>query len=284
MTRSRLDTRGLTLVELLIAIIVAAVVGSAMLKVLVSEARASSQREAWRAARSVARGSLNRLLTDLRMIEAEGGVVAAANDGKSMTLRVPYAMGVLCSATAPVTASLLPVDPPAWSAATFDGFAWRDTLSGGYTYVTSGVSLAVGTTSVCTSSSVATVDPSGGAAGRIVLLGGTLGGTPAIGTPVFLFERVEYRFAASTLVPGQTGLWRRTAAQDEELAAPFDTSSRFRYYVLGNATAQDNAPASLSDPRGFELRLLGRSDPPSGGGSPKQVNLSTSVFFKNRRD
>lgn len=280
----RLDRRGLTLVELLIGLIVASLVGSTMIKVMLSEARASSQREAWRTARSVARGSLNRLLTDLRMVEAEGGVIAAASDGQTLTIRVPYAMGILCSSTAPVTAALLPVDAPTWAAASFGGFAWRDTLTGSYTYVTSGVSLAVGSAAVCTTNSVTPVDPSGGATSRIVLLSGALGGAPAIGTPVVLFEQVEYRFAPSTLVPGQIGLWRRTNSRDEELAAPFDPTSRIRYYVAGSATPQDNTPASLADLRGFELRLRGESDPPAAGGPPKQVDLSTSVYFKNRRD
>lgn len=284
MMRPRLDTKGLTLVELLLGMIVAALVGSAMLKVMLTDARASSQREAWRTARSVARGSLNRLLTDLRMVEAEGGVVAAANDGQTLAIRVPYAMGILCSNTAPVTAALLPLDAPTWAAANFDGFAWRDTLTGVYTYVASGASLTVGSAAVCTANSVTPVDPSGGATGRIVLLSGALGGAPAIGTPVILFEQVEYRFAPSTLVPGQIGLWRRTGSRDEELAAPFDPSSRIRYYVSGGVMPQDNAPASLADLRGFELRLRGESDPPAAGGPPKQVDLSTSVFFKNRRD
>lgn len=278
------NRKGLTLVELLVALIVASLVGGAMLKVMLSEARASSQREAWRSARSVARGSLNRLLSDLRMVEAEGGVEAASNDGQSITVRVPYAMGVLCSSIAPVTASLLPVDGPTWTAASFGGFAWRDTLSGAYTYVTAGVSVTPGALPLCTANSVAAISPSSPSPGRIVLLGGTLGGTPAIGTPVLLFERVQYRFAPSTLLPGKIGLWRTTAGGDEELAAPFDASSRFRYHVQGTPLAQDNAPAPLATFRGVELRLRGESDPSTAGGGTKRVDLTTAVFFKNRRD
>ena len=75
--------------------------------------------------------------------------------------------------------------------------------------------------SVCTTNSVAAIPSSGGATSRVVQLSGTLGGTPAIGTPVLIYESVQYRFAPSTLVPGQLGLWRTTALLDEEARAVF---------------------------------------------------------------
>ena len=53
------------------------------------------QQEAWREARSVSRGGINRLLSDLRAVEA-GGLQAAAAGGQDFTVRVPYGFGVLC--------------------------------------------------------------------------------------------------------------------------------------------------------------------------------------------
>jgi prepilin-type N-terminal cleavage/methylation domain-containing protein len=276
------ERRGVTLVELLMALVIAGLVGGAMVKVMLADARASRDREAWRSARAVSRGSVNRLLSDLRMVEAEGAVTAASADGQTITLRVPYAMGILCNATAPVTVRLLPVDQPTWDGASFSGFAWRDTLSGAYVYVSSGAAISAGSAATCTANSVAAVPSSGGAASRVVQLAGTLGGTPAIGTPVLLFESVDYRFDASALVAGRTGLWRRTALLDEELAAPFEATSRFSYYV-GNATApQDAVPASLASIRGLELLLHGQGD--VSGGVSKTMTLTTAAFFKNRRD
>lgn len=274
--------RGVTLVELLVAIVIAGLVGAAMLQVMLADAKASRQREAWRAARAVSRGSVNRLLTDLRMAEAEGAVAAASADGQTITLRVPYAMGILCNNTAPVTARLMPVDTPSWNGATYGGFAWRDTLSGAYVYVTSGTTLTNGSASVCTTNSVADIPSSGGATSRVVQLSGALGGTPAIGTPVLLFESVQYRFAPSTLVPGQLGLWRTTAALDEEVAAPFDASSRFSYFVGNATTPQTTPPGSLSSIRGLDLVLHGQGEVP--GAAAKTMNLRTAAFFKNRRD
>jgi prepilin-type N-terminal cleavage/methylation domain-containing protein len=275
------ERRGVTLVELLMAMLIAGLVGGAMVKVMLADARASRDREAWRSARAVSRGSVNRLLSDLRMVEAEGAVTAASADGQTITLRVPYAMGVLCNATSPVTVRLLPVDQPTWDGASFSGFAWRDTLSGAYVYVNA-ATISAGSAATCTTNSVAAVPSSGGAASRVVQLTGALGGTPAIGTPVLLFESVDYRFAASTLVPGRTGLWRRTALLDEELAAPSDATSRFSYYV-GNATAPQNAvPGSLASIRGLELVLHGQGD--AAGGLAKTMTLTTAAFFKNRRD
>ena len=56
----------LTLVELLVAMTVTTIVGAALIQVMLAQNRSSGNNEAWRVARAVSRGSLNRLLADLR--------------------------------------------------------------------------------------------------------------------------------------------------------------------------------------------------------------------------
>ena len=96
MTSGTLSRRGFTLVELLISLVVTAIIGAALVRMVVSQARFMDQQEAWRQARSVSRGGINRLFSDLRSVEAAGGMVAAAAGGQDFTVRVPYAFGVLC--------------------------------------------------------------------------------------------------------------------------------------------------------------------------------------------
>ena len=106
MTSSLRTRRGFTLIELLVGMVISAIIGVAMVRVIMSQTRFMDNREAWRTARSVSRGSLNRLITDLRMVEVGGGLEAAAAGGQDFTVRVPYAFGVVCSSTGSSTTAV----------------------------------------------------------------------------------------------------------------------------------------------------------------------------------
>ena len=289
-TRS-IARQGFTLVELLVTLIIAAIVGAALLRLMMGQARFMDQEEASRSARSVARSGINRLVSDLRAVEATGGLVAAVAGGQDFTVRVPYAFGVVCSHLAAVTTvSLLPVDSAMYNAPGFSGFAWRN-AAGVYIYPAV-PAIAAGTAINCQNpgpDSIHTLPAAGGApAGRIIdLTGVALGPVPPRGSLVFLYRRVRYEFKASAAVPGQIGLWRTmvTGGQTEELAAPFAATARVNFYVLNNATAQAAVPAPLTNTRGLELVLNGLSErAPSGSTVAKSAPVTTSVFFENRPD
>jgi prepilin-type N-terminal cleavage/methylation domain-containing protein len=288
MTPRRRSRRGFTLVELLVGMIMLSVVGTSLVKLILSQTRFLDQQEAWRSARSVSRSSLNRVTSDLRMIEATGGLEAAAAGGKDFTVRVPYAFGVVCSANVVgATVSLMPVDSAMFAAPGYSGFAWRD-AAGAYTYVAVGATLTTpGTAANCTAANVTTLAAfNGSPAGQIVNVGGALAPVPPVGSIVFLFRRVRYEFKASAAVPGREGLWRTlvSTGATEELATPFDASARVRFYVLNATTAQDAVPP-LTNVRGLEFRLDGVSEStPRGSPAPPKSVVTTSVFFENRPD
>jgi hypothetical protein len=105
-----------------------------------------------------------------------------------------------------------------------------------------------------------------------------------VGTVAFLYQRVRYDFAASTALAGRTGLWRTLEASGatEELAAPFDAASRFRYYRADQDTVDTGIPA-LDQIRGFALELKGASEHSRfGKTTPETSLLRTAVFFMNR--
>lgn len=295
MPRRALDRSGLTLVELLVALTVTTIAGAALIQVMLAQNRAAGNNEAWRVARAVSRGSLNRLVADLRVAEAEGTLDISTVDGRNITLRVPYAMGVACNTTLPMAVTLLPVDNTQWSAARFAGFAWRDNTTSAYRYRTSSGSGATifspGTGSVCTTAGITTLPASagGGTAGRVVNLNASSmgSGTPSVGMNVFVYQQVRYRFMPSVALPGRIALYREVlnGGPNEELAAPFDSSARFRFYVVGSDVAQNSVPSPRSLTRGIEIHLDGESETtPAGSTDYKQMELTTSIFFKNRRD
>lgn len=273
---------GFSLAELLIALLLTAIVGGAVTGVFVTQTRFFAQQEKEGQARAVSRSALNILLSELRMIEHDNGVMAASPS--VLQLRVPYAMGIVCapvSSPPSVVAWIFPADSFAYANAEFEGYAFRE-HSGVYRYHTPGYDPSPGGTTECTAARVET-----GAPGMAITLQTLPAITPSAGAPIFLYQEITYSFAPSALVPGRRALWRQVANnQPEELVAPFDTTARFRYFWgTERGPAQDSPPnpASLSLIHGVELVLDGLSERPDPDGTHRNVPLRTAVYFKNRR-
>jgi prepilin-type N-terminal cleavage/methylation domain-containing protein len=276
--------RGLSIIELIIGMVILAIIGMALSRVFVSQARYFSHQKNANLARNVSRGPLNRVVSDLRMVEAIGGVLSASDT--SILARIPYAMGVVCANVSSEThISLLPVDSAMFAAPGFAGYAWR-TGEGKYRYVETGppiVSL-LGDLNVC---NVALINSLTAQNAKIIKISPALVDTASVGTPVFLFRRIIYSFQPSLAVSGTRGLFRTVVAtgETEELAAPFENSARFRFFVMSDHTSQTAPPADLSTLRGIELVLNGMSEEiASGSISNSKAPFITAVFFKNRLD
>ena len=284
MTQStpRRARRGFTLIELLVGVVLFAIVGAMFTKLLTVQGRFYDKQGMGNAARNVSRASLNRLISDFRMIEATGGVVAASST--SLTLRMPYAIGMECADLAGFThLTLLPVDSTTYANAKFYGYAWRNSVTGAYTYVEPGAVLVAGNTAQCTAQRVTPVPN-----GLTVAVSPVAPVNAGLGTIIFLYARVRYEFKASVAVPGKLGLWRTAIAQNgaetsEELVAPFANTASWKFYVIGNATPQAAPPALLSNIYGLELHLDGVSETNvPGSATPESAPFTTAVFFKNR--
>ncbi|HUF51259.1 MAG TPA: prepilin-type N-terminal cleavage/methylation domain-containing protein [Longimicrobiales bacterium] len=282
MLRMLTPRAGFTLAETLVALVLTAVIGAAVTGAFISQSQFFDTQEKVSFARGVSRGAMNLLISELRMVERTGGIpTATVPTNKRLTVRVPYAMGVVCDNTIVLTVSRLPADPYMISSAGFSGYAWRGT-GGVYTYVDGGTAPIAGSSLLCNASTVTILPASSG--GAVISLSPTAAAT--IGAPVLLYQTITYEFKASTSVPGRTALWRRIhkTGVDEELVAPFDTTAKFRFFVNDAATAQDAAPTPVSDITGIELTLDGMSERPNSDGTFRRVPLKTSVFFRNRLD
>jgi prepilin-type N-terminal cleavage/methylation domain-containing protein len=274
-----LSRRGFTLVELLIATIVAGILGIALARLLVNDSRFVARQEAMLSSRSTARTAMNWMATELRMISDSGLVSASTN---SVTLRVPYAFGVICDRSSSLLlVSLMPTDSLTYANAVADGLAWRRS-TGQYRFI-SGVGVSPSTDyAVCTADSVRVIPD-----GQLVGVSGTPAGAPHqpdVGSIGYLYQIVTYRFAASTDLPGRIGLWRQAGSgTDEELVAPFDTSAGFGFLVGSSIDALANPPADLSTVSGLELRLVGASEfTPRGSSGPQIFELATQLRFTNK--
>jgi prepilin-type N-terminal cleavage/methylation domain-containing protein len=278
--------RGFTLVELLVGIVLFGIIGALCTKLLTTQGRFFDKQGMDNAARNVSRSSLNRVISDFRMIEATGGVVAASST--SLTLRIPFAIGVMCANAGGVTQiSLLPVDSTTYANAGFYGYAWRNFTTGAYSYVENPATEADGVAAVCTGQNVSTVP-----GGKVVQLTPVLPtglNQAGLGTPVFLYSRIRYELKASTAIPGKLGLYRTSIApngvqKSEELVAPFASTAGWKFFVVnGGTVAQTAVPGNLADIRGLELHLDGLSESIAATKlTAESAPFTTAVFFKNR--
>ncbi len=273
--------RGLSIAELIVGMVILAIVGMALSRVLVTQARYFTHQKASNLARNVSRGPLNRVVSDLRMVEALGGVISASDT--VLLVRVPYAMGVVCAKVNPYThISLLPVDSAMYATRGFSGYAWRNG-EGVYRYVETGSpSIATGDLATCNAAGITTLTSD---LAKVIKITPALNDTASVGTPVFLFRQIKYEFKPSIAVPGLRGLFRTVVAtsESEELAAPFDNASKFRFFVMNSVVSQSDPPADLSTLRGIELLMNGMSEKvPSGSLARTAAPFTTAVFFKNR--
>ncbi len=248
------------------------------------------------------------LLNEWRMLNVTG---LAANDTvdvdsvstTELWLRVPFASGLMCANSGggpgAVYLSMLPVDSLSYAQATdaanggFVGYGWRDAAGGGqYHYVElASMPTAASTSAAATQCLGASIAAAANGAYLEIRPGITVGGTlltPVVGTPVYLYQRLRYRFAPSVAIPGATALWRdvvRTSA-GEEIAAPLASGSQFAWYLKTNSgVATTTAPAVLASIAGFAITLNGVSERVAeGAAAPASANVSTSVYFRNRMD
>jgi prepilin-type N-terminal cleavage/methylation domain-containing protein len=309
-TRRSQLRRAFTLIEIIVSLGILAIIGLAFVRLVTSQARFTEGQMALRNARTVSRNAMNIMLTDLRMVEDNGGLQFASRD--SVTVRVPVAFGLLCANAAGVaTMQILPVDSAMTSLGYYSGWAYRDSTTGLFSFqpaITPAPlgGLAAGTTTTCTDSTIVagvqrpgilpmsyTTSTGSVRTSRVIQVSDPIvAAAPNAGWPVFLYQQITYRFQQSTAYPGpnRVGLFRKVRANNaagaviDEIIAPFDTSAKFRFYVLNSDVAQSAVPADINTVRGLELNLAGSSPRAQQGKKAAVDGLVTAVFFKNRRD
>lgn len=282
--------RGFSLVELLAAMAITGILGVAITRMLMTESRLFNIQQARREARAVGRNSANILFSDLRMVNdgssAPGSVLIAVRD--TLKVRVPYAFGLACGTVSGVTtASMIAADSSVRYMASYAGWAWRNRLTGSYTYQPMSSSSDLPTVSVapltCTATAHVRTDTIANRSWAPLDLRPNSSSVQP-GSPVFVYQEVTYFFGSSTAYPGRIGLYRRLGTNAaEELVAPFDASSRFKFYTRANDASSTTPPSPLDSLVGVAIVLNGSTNTTTVTSSKITTNMETSVFFRNRR-
>ena len=289
---SRPVRRGFTLTEVIVCVVLLGVLGTALTRLMLAQSRLYALQRAKRDARAIGRTSMNLLFSDLRMVhdgaDAPGGVMLASPN--SLSVKVPYAVGLVCGGVTPSTiVSMFPVDSAAKAMSKYAGYAWRNRLTRQYTYVpvvdTVGNAPVTPSTSPSTCTSTAKIKSdtvSGRAWGPTDVKPQSVTATTQPGAPVFFFENVLYFFGNSTSFPGKVALFRRIEGRAaEELAAPFDAGARFKFFIRNIDTSTVTPPAVLDSLVGVSLVLTGSSSATMAGRAAENSKMETAVLFRN---
>jgi prepilin-type N-terminal cleavage/methylation domain-containing protein len=294
--------RGFTIVEIITALVIIAIIGLAMTKLVLGQTRSFQFDNGGRRARAAARSAMNILITDLRMTQDNGGVSAVdATNNRFVTVQVPTVFGFVCELTGSgIVAALVATDSFQLATSKYGGYAVRDSVTGIYSYsvATSSDTIQSAGPGRCHGGGVNQYADTATIAGRrggVYVMTPAPPGITAVGSPMFVWQTVKYEFATSTIYPGRLGLYRTVSGRGgsdrttDELIAPFASSARFYYYTMnpyGNPSdsAVTTPPGNLNNLRGFRIFLPAESsDTMPTRNTPQSATVSTAVFFKNTR-
>ena len=282
--------QGFSLIEVLACLVILGLLGTALTRMMLAQTRLYELQRAKRDSRAIGRTSMNLLFSDLRMVhdgaDASGSVIVASPE--TLEVRVPYAMGIICgnngSAT---TVSMLVADSSVVGMSKYAGWAWRNHVTGKYSYVPgdtiSNSPVTSNSLSLCNLTAKIGFDTVAGRTwGALDLKPMTLAAGLQVGAPVFLYQDVTYYFAGSTAYPGKIGLYRLVGGRTaDELVAPFDAAARFKFFVRNIDTSTVTPPAVLDSLVGVSLLLTGSSPSDMAGRVAERSKMETAVLFRN---
>jgi len=274
--------RGFALAELLIALVIAGIIGIALSRLVISQARFVSHQDGIMRARAGARAAYNVMMNEVRMV-TDSGLTAAWTD--SFDIRVPFAFGIACQQSGGSTVvSVIPTDTAQFFAASLGGYAWRDTV-GTYHFVEPATFSSLNASQTACTGAAPSVRVTSGPSwsARAVSVSPNVVATP-VGSIVYFYQRIRYAFAPSVDIPGRLALWRTVLSTGtrEELVAPFDTGSAFQWVYGTNFALSATPPVNLATVRGIRPNLVGASEhTPQGKSAPTTFDFTSNLLFRN---
>ena len=299
MRRHAAARAGFSLVEILTALVIFGVIGVALTKMVIGQARSFQIDNGSRRARTTARSAMNILTTDLRMTQDVGAIDSIDTvNNRWVDLKVPTAFGIVCQVNAAnIIIAIVAVDSFQTASSKYGGYAVRNPTTGSYQYTSAGSSDTIWTANVnsCRGGPQIFADTVrfSGRAGGVYEASGVPPAGATVGAPAFIYQHVRYQFDTSGIYPNRMGLYRTIRGRNntdkltEELIAPFASTARFRYYTnpwTYRDTVTKTAPANVNTIRGLQIHLPAQSsDTVPGARSPRTSTTTMSVFFKNVR-
>lgn len=249
---------GFTLIEILVTLAVAGVLGMAILTLVLGQNRFYAHSDDAIYAQQSLRAAMDLMASELRMASPEDLIVATAD---SVSVRFDLVRSIVCDSTDADEATLFVFDsvgnanlPAAFRGTAYSGaydstFAYADGWTG--TVTTTGAAPKAD----CTSRG-APSDGESAAYRRVTGWQAAFGGdVPDRGSMVRVYGRLTYRFADSGFGAG-IAVWRN----DQELVSPFEEGPVF-HYVMADGTVQSTvALGDLANVRAIRIAVTARGD------------------------
>lgn len=229
-----------------------------------------------------------RMVTELVASEirslVDDGVVTAEN--KKLVVRSPMVLGAVC-AHGTGNRVMVQVEGGVSGITTSEvgGVALRDSVTGAWAYRDAAWnSIYQSGGSPAASCAGNGADTTGASSHFMQMRGlnGLFGGTPPVGSVLLLYRRVEYSFAASTMDPTTTALYRKIGTGTAvEFATGMDASAQFRYRTGGSTYDQQVSSGSVGAIDAIRIEAQARRRPRTGGTDDVTFGWGVNVILRN---
>lgn len=248
---------GFTIVELLVTLTVAGVLGMAILALVLGQNRFYGQSDDVIYAQQSLRAAMDLMASELRMA-GPADVLAAAPD--SVAIRFDLVRAVVCDSTAADETTLFVYDSVSNAnlPAGFRGTAYSGPYDSAFVYADGWTGVATvggsGAKSDCTDRG-APSDGESWAYRRVTGWQGEFGDVPDRGSLVRVYGRLTYRLGDSGFGTG-IAVWRNS----QELVSPFEDGGRFRYLLDDGTLATTVSGGDLDRIRAIRIEVTAVGD------------------------
>jgi len=248
--RGRVGREGFTLIEVLIALVIATIIGGALISLLAGQSLFYAKSDQLITAERNIRAAVDMVSADLRMAAPED-LVAATPD--SVSLRYDFLRGIVCDSTGAdeIAGYVLDTISTFGLSAAVQGLAFRQPFDSVFNYADGFLGTVTSTGSgpktACTDAGAPTALPSGYYR-TVTGWQAAFGDLPDNGSFFRSYRLLTYRFAPSVFASG-TAIWRGT----DELVGPVADSASFSYVMADGSVQATVAGGALANVRAIRV-------------------------------
>lgn len=249
--------RGFTLVEVLIAIVVAGVLGASLMGLVLGQQRFYGHSDDAILAQQNTRAALDLMAAELRMASPTDLIVAQTD---SVSVRFDILRGVSCDTLTADQAIVFVYDSvgSANLPAGFRGTAYSGAYDSTWVYAdgfTPSVNSTGGTNATYCQARGAPASPPASSFRQTSGWTGSFASGPPRGATIRWYGRLDYWFGPSTSTSGEA-IWRN----NQELVTPFEAGARFQYVMDDGSVQSSVAAGQLANVRQIRVQVAALGD------------------------